>query len=89
VISVSGTGAAPVAHSVMLSWSPSTSSVIGYNVYVSTVSGSGYTLLGNVNTPSYTDGDLQASQTRYYVVTAVNSDNVESTYSNQATAIIP
>jgi len=46
-------------------------------------------MVANASTPSYTDGNLQASQTRYYVVTAVNSNNEESAYSNQATAIIP
>jgi len=73
----------------MLSWTPSTSSVVSYNVYVSMVSGSSYTVVANASTPSYTDGNLQPSQTRYYVVTAVDSNNNESAYSNQVAAIIP
>jgi beta-galactosidase len=89
VISLAGTGTLPVTHSAMLSWTPSTSSVVGYNVYVSMVSGSSYTMVANVATPSYTDGNLQASQTRYYVVTAVDSNNNESAYSNEAVANIP
>ena len=32
---------------------------------------------------------VQSGQTYYYVVTAVDSSNVESTYSNQASATIP
>jgi hypothetical protein len=89
MISLAGTGMAPVTHSAMLSWSPSTSSVVSYNVYVSMVSGSAYTMVANASTPSYTDGNLQASQTRYYVVTAVDSNHNESAYSNQVVAIIP
>lgn len=89
-IALSGAGSA-TAHSVALSWSPSSSSVVGYNVYVSTVSGSLYTKLtaAPVNTLNYVDGSLQTAQNRYYVVTAVNSDNTESVFSSQVTAIIP
>lgn len=90
IVSLSGTGAA-VAHSVMLSWTPSTSSVAGYNVYVSTVSGSNYTKLTSNPVPSsnYTDSGLQTAQTRYYVVTSVDASNDESGFSNQVTAIVP
>ena len=42
VIALSGMGTSAV-HSVALSWSPSVSTVTGYNVYVSTVSGGCYT----------------------------------------------
>jgi TolB protein len=37
----------------------------------------------------YTDTMVQSGQTYYYVVTAVDSSNTESTYSNQAPATIP
>jgi hypothetical protein len=91
VIALSGTGASPVAHSVMLSWSPSTSSVVGYNVYVSTVSGTSYSRLtaSPLATASYTDAGLQIAQTRYYVVTSVDSNNNESAFSNEASVIVP
>jgi len=91
VITLSGTSTAPASHSVDLSWSPSTSTVVGYNVYVSTVSGSGYQKLTSspVQTVSYTDAGLQTAQTRYYVVTSVDSNNNESAYSTQVSAIVP
>jgi hypothetical protein len=91
VIALSGAGTAPIAHSVTLSWSPSTSTVVGYNVYVSTVSGSSYAKLSGslAVTPSYVDAGLETAQTRYYVVTSVDSNNNESGFSNQVAAIVP
>jgi hypothetical protein len=91
VIALAGTGVAPVAHAVMLSWAPSTSTVVGYNVYESTVSGSSYTKLTASPVPamSYSDGGLETAQTRYYVVTSVDSNNNESAMSNQVAAIVP
>jgi fibronectin type 3 domain-containing protein len=38
---------------------------------------------------SYVDNSVQAGQTYYYVATAVDSSNIESSYSGQATAVIP
>jgi hypothetical protein len=89
-IALSGTGA-PQTHSVQLSWLPSASNVIGYNVYVSSTSDGTYTKLTSspVTAVSYNDGSLQSSQTRYYVVTSVDSSNQESAFSNQVSAIIP
>jgi hypothetical protein len=60
-------------------------------VYRSAVSGSGYsklngTLLGSLN---YTDPGVQSGQTYYYVTTAVDSSGNESSYSNEAQAILP
>jgi len=37
----------------------------------------------------YTDSNLQSTTTYYYVTTAVDSSGNESTYSNQASAVIP
>jgi hypothetical protein len=91
VITLAGTGFAPVAHTVNLAWSSSTSSVIGYNVYVSMTSGSGYTKLtaNPLPTTDYSDTGLQTAQTRYYVVTSVSSNNQESAYSQEVSAIVP
>src|ERR1019366_10496562 len=88
VISLSGTGVQPVSHSVTLNWTASTSAVSGYNVYRSTVSGGPYTKVNStlVTTTQYTDSTVQAGQTYYYVVTSVDSSNVESTYSNEVSA---
>ena len=91
-ISVTGTGA---QHSVSLVWAASTSpSIAGYYVYRSTTAGTGYGKLNSSSTVSpsstqYTDSTVQSGQTYYYVVTAVNSSNVESADSNQTVATIP
>ena len=91
IVSLTGTGSAPMQHSIALSWSPSVSTVVGYNVYVSLVSGSGYAKLTSapVAVVDYTDAGLQTAQTRYYVVTSVDSNNNESAYSNEVAAIVP
>lgn len=81
-----------VPHSVSLNWTASMSSnVTGYNVYRGTQAGGPYTKLtaSPVAGTSYTDLTVLAGQTYYYVTTAVNSNNVESAYSNQAQAVIP
>ena len=88
---MSGNGTQQSTHSVALSWDPSTSQVIGYNVYRGTVSGGPYTRLNSSVDAStaYTDSSVTSGQTYYYVTTSVDSSNGESTYSNQATAVIP
>lgn len=85
----SGTGAAQ--HSVRLSWTASTSPVVGYNVYRSKNSGGPYSKLTSVLEPStnYVDISVQSGQTYYYVNTAVDSHGVESKYSSQLRASIP
>jgi hypothetical protein len=90
-VPLSGSGVQPVSHSVTLTWSPSTSSVTGYNVYRSSVSGGSYTKLNSmaVATTSYDDTAVQAGQTYYYVVTSVDLSNMESAYSSQVSAIVP
>lgn len=94
--SVSGvnfTASAQVTHSVALTWIASTSTVAGYNVYRSTVSGTGYVKINSslILGPlvSYTDTTVQNGTTYYYVATAVDGSGSESTYSNPATAAIP
>ena len=90
-IVVSGTGVASGSHSVRLSWNASTSSVVGYKTYRATTSGGPYSPLNSSPNAAiqFTDSTVQNGQTYYYVVTAVNSSNVESVYSNQATATVP
>jgi fibronectin type 3 domain-containing protein len=87
---VTGTGVA-AAHYVTLGWTASTSTVTGYNVYRSTTSGTNYVQINPalVKGLSYTDDTVQGSTTYYYVVTSVDSQGVESTDSNMATAIVP
>jgi hypothetical protein len=88
-IALSGTGV--VQHSVDLTWTASTSTVSGYNVYRSTVSGSSYTKINSslVTALNYTDSTVQNGTTYYYVTTAVDSSGNESAYSNVASANIP
>jgi fibronectin type 3 domain-containing protein len=88
-VSFSGAGQV-VTHSATLAWTES-SPVIGYNVYRGSVSGGPYTKINPSldATTSLTDTTVQAGQTYYWVVTAVNASNVESTYSNQTAATIP
>jgi fibronectin type 3 domain-containing protein len=91
-LALSGTGVQPpVSHSASLSWSPSTSTVVGYNLYRGTVSGGPYSLLNGSLIPSttYLDTGVQAGSTYFYVATAVDSSNVESPYSNQISALVP
>lgn len=92
VLSVNGTGTQPVQHSVLLNWTASISpNIDGYNIYRSGKSGGPYS---KVNTSlnsgtSYTDTTVANGSTYYYVTTAVDSNSQESTYSNQAQAVIP
>jgi Abnormal spindle-like microcephaly-assoc'd, ASPM-SPD-2-Hydin len=89
---LTGTGLAPVQHSVALTWNPSTSNtVMGYNLYRGTSSGGPYTKMNSALNPgtSDTDATVQSGKTYYYVVTAVDSNGAESVFSNQAQAVIP
>jgi Abnormal spindle-like microcephaly-assoc'd, ASPM-SPD-2-Hydin len=88
---LTGGGTQQSQHSVALSWDASTSQVIGYNVYRGIASGGPYTKL-NMSVDSstaYTDNSVRSGQSYYYVITAVDSSNVESAYSNQVTALVP
>jgi hypothetical protein len=92
MVATNGTGTAPVAHSVSLSWVASTSStVVGYNIYRGSVSGGPYAVLNS--TPNagltYTDMTVLAGQTYYYVVTAVDASGNESVVSNEVAVTIP
>lgn len=89
--SVNFTAAVGQPHTVALTWNSSSSTVSGYNVYRSTVNGSGYTRLNSslVNGLGYADTTVQSGTTYFYVATAVDSGGDESADSNQATAVIP
>ena len=90
-VTLSGTGVQPVSHSVTLTWTASTSAVSGYNVYRSTVSGGPYTKLNSslIAATTYTDSTVQASTTYFYVVTSVDSSNVESANSTEVSVTVP
>jgi hypothetical protein len=88
--SLTGGGTGAPQHSVTLSWNPSTSSVVGYNLYRGTTSGGPYSQINAMNaSTSYVDSSVQAGQTYFYVTTAVDGANRESGYSNQAQAVVP
>jgi hypothetical protein len=90
-----GTGSQPSgtpAHSVSLTWGPSPSNVIGYNVYRGTTSGGPYPSKLTSSPQSATslvDNTVMAGTTYYYVATSVDQNTVESIYSNQLTATVP
>ena len=88
---VTGTGASTIQHSVSLSWSSSTSTVVGYNIYRSGTSGGPYSRVNSSldSGASYVDSTVQSGQTYFYVTTAVDSTGAESGYSNQVSAIVP
>jgi hypothetical protein len=90
VVNLSGSGVQQITRAVALSWTRSTSTVAGYFVYSSQVSGGPYTKLTatTVSLPSFTDSSVQNGKTYYYVVTAVDASGLESNYSNQASALI-
>jgi hypothetical protein len=91
-VGLSGTGitASASGHSVMLSWTPSTSQVIGYFIYRSSVSGGPFVQLNSSPdpNPSYTDSGL-ASGSYFYVVASVDIDDVTSAFSNEVEVVIP
>jgi hypothetical protein len=85
------TGTGTIAHSVSLAWTASTSpNVTAYKIYRGTTSGGPYSLVSNLGVAtSFTDNNVVSGQTYYYVVTALDSTSAESSYSNQAQAVIP
>ena len=82
---------AAVAHSVTLSWTASTSDVTGYYIYRATQTGGPYTKLNSTPVAEviYFDSTIQSGHSYFYVVTAVDSSNVEGGYSNEVSATIP
>jgi len=76
---------------VNLTWTPSSSSYSGFNVYRGTVSGGPYSKIDAslISTPAYMDGNVTAGQTYYYVATEVDSSGNESAYSGEVSAAIP
>ena len=86
-----GGGGGTSSHTVDLSWNTSSSQVVGYNVYRGSQSGGPYSMVNPVLEASttFTDSNVTAGQTYYYVVTSVDSSSHESGYSNEAKAAVP
>ena len=89
-IPLSGTGIEP-PHAASLMWNPSTSLVFGYYAYRAPSQYGPYTRLNSipVTTTQLTDLTVLPGQTYLYWVTAVDSDTLESYFSDSVTAIIP
>ena len=103
-ISVSGSGSSSgsgspgsqsdvaAQHTVTLQWDPSTTSkVVGYYVYRAFVALGPFSKLNSASATStnFTDATVTGGLTYYYVVTAVDSEHVESAFSNQVVVTIP
>jgi fibronectin type 3 domain-containing protein len=76
---------------VSLSWTPSSSTYSGFNVYRGTVSGGPYTRVDTsmVSSTSYRDAGVSSGQSYYYVATEVDTTGTESGYSSEVSAVIP
>lgn len=79
------------SRTVTLAWNASTSSVSGYRVYRAGTLGGPYTRITSQTVTGLTYGDSSVSggSTYYYVVTAINSQEIESGYSNEASVSVP
>jgi Abnormal spindle-like microcephaly-assoc'd, ASPM-SPD-2-Hydin len=88
---LTGVGVAAAAHSTDLAWNPDKDPVIGYNVYRGGKTGGPYARINSVLDAStnYTDSNVSAGATYFYVVTAVNAQNQESGFSNEAKVVVP
>jgi len=90
-VTMTGSGTAPQPHSVDLSWDASTSVVNGYYVYRGSQTGGPYSRINSapqVGT-GFTDSTVASGNTYFYVVTAVDSNSVESLNSNEVQTVIP
>lgn len=85
-----GQGGLAGMHWAYLTWMES-GSVAGFDVYRSLVSGGPYVQVNAllVTGTTYTDRNVTAGTTYYYVVTAIATNGQQSGYSNQVSATIP
>jgi fibronectin type 3 domain-containing protein len=87
----SGSGTAPVAHGIALSWTPGSATYIGFNIYRGSASAGPYARINSSLLPmaSFSDTGIVSGQTYYYVATEVDATSAESAYSNEASAVLP
>jgi fibronectin type 3 domain-containing protein len=81
-----------VARTVSLSWNATASpNITGYNLYRATVAGGAFSKLNSspLASTAYVDSGVTSGRIYYYVATAVDNNNQESPFSNQAIAAIP
>ena len=88
---LSGTGVAPIQHSVALSWAPSSSDVAGYNVYRGSQSAGPYAKINSSieGSTDYADDSVSAGNSYYYEVTSVDANGMESIPSQPVAASVP
>ena len=87
-VPLSGTGV--TMRNLQLSWDASSSPVVGYFVYSGSVSGGPYTLENVSPSPLISfPVSVQGGQTWYFIVTAVDANQVESVPSNEVPAVVP
>ena len=94
ITGVNFTATPQATHTVALTWTASASTTVtGYNVYRSPVSGIGLVYAKMNTTPiqglAYTDLTVQNSVTYSYVATAVDASGNESIFSSPVSAVIP
>jgi fibronectin type 3 domain-containing protein len=91
VVTLSGAATAPVNHTITLSWTPSSSSYEGFNIYRGTASGGPYTRVAasTISSTTYTDAAVSSGHTYYYVATQLDTTGTESAYSSEVSATIP
>jgi HYDIN/CFA65/VesB family protein/centrosomal CEP192-like protein len=91
-VALEGQGAGQVVpHTVTLSWTPSTSAVVGYNVYRGSVFGGPYTRINPSadSLTSFKDPSVLGGLEYFYVVSALDGRGLESGFSNQVSVTIP
>lgn len=77
-------------HSATITWTASTSPVVGYNVYRSTPQNRVVKLTRKpINATEYTDKTVEAGETYIYSVTSVDSKGVESRPSEGVSVTVP
>jgi HYDIN/CFA65/VesB family protein len=87
---LSGNGVV-AGHSATVTWNPSTSAVVGYNIYRTLASNEAWSKLNSspLIATSYSDWDVQAGSSYLYVVTSVSPRDAESAFSNATFSEIP
>lgn len=83
----------PSSHSVQVLWDASTSSSLqGYKVYRGQVTGGPYTSVSGLldtSVSQFSDSNLNAGQTYFYVVTSVDVNGLESAQSSEVSVAVP
>jgi ASPM-SPD-2-Hydin domain-containing protein/centrosomal CEP192-like protein len=90
-IPLSGTSLLASPQAISLKWNESQEGASGYFVYRSSQNGGPYRKLQDtaLSSTEFTDTGLAAGRTYYYVITAVDGNDVESNYSDQIVMTVP